>query len=294
MGGWIRRALFACLLLAACSHDKPPPPPAAVASSSATTAPAPPPALRVEQQLGAATDAISATLYRYNWPESHGRLWVARIVPDKARFALVPAPRPQPLATIVKGREPSGDSVAINGGFYDQDRPMGLVVAGGKPVAPLEKRGGSGVFLVEAGRPAIVHRDAYAAREPSLAIQSIDRLVDHGRVLVKPRPGLPRDARSVVAIDADGAVLFVVAFDERAAFPTSKDVIQMSPASTTTGPTLLEIAELLATDLHACLRAEPGRRLLHGDAPARGRRTPRGDRAPRDDQRPFRVYTIFA
>lgn len=254
MGGRSRRAFFACLLLVACSRDnktpQPTPAPAALPAVSNSTL-VPTPTLRVEQQLGAASDAISATLYRYALPESHGRLWVARVTPGKAHVTLVPAPRPEPLATLVKRREPSGDSVAINGGFYDHERPMGLVVADGKRVAPLQPRGGSGVFFIDQGRPAIVHRDAYTARNPSVAIQSIDRLVDQGHVLVKPRPDLPRDARSVLALDDAGALLFVIAFDERAAFRTSDTVIQMTPASTTTGPTLLEIATLLVDHLHA-------------------------------------------
>ena len=54
-----------------------------------------------------------------------------------------------------------------------------------------------------------------------------------------------------MAIDADGAVLFAVAFDERAAFPLSADRIQMAPASTSTGPTLRQFAALLARELHA-------------------------------------------
>lgn len=261
MGRLTRCLLPAAALCLACSHAEKVPPPAPVpaassasSTSSASSAPAadaPEPALRTEQRIGKATDALSATLYRYAGPASHGRVWVARVLPAKARIALVPAPHPEPLAKIVAAHEPSGDYVAVNGGFYDNDRPMGLVVAGGKRIAPLDARGGSGVFFMEADRAAIVHRDAFTAKRPALALQSIDRLVDGGRSLVTARGDARRDARSAVAIDAQGAVMLVVAFDERAAFRTSDSVIQMSPASTTTGPTLQEFAELLAGELGA-------------------------------------------
>lgn len=251
-------ALFSCV---ACSktHRAPlrpgPSAPAPAAAAKGAPAGSARPArglsLRVERRIGQRGDALSATLYRYTGAATHGRLWVARILPSKARLELVPAPKPRPLARILEGHEPRGDYVAINGGFYDKERPMGLVVAAGRRVAPLAARGGSGVFFVEGGRPGIVHRDGYKAVKPTLALQSVDRLVDRGRVLVRSRPGLRRDARSAVVIDGQGAVLFAVAFDARAAFPLSKDTIRMSTGCTTTGPTLLEFAKLLVRDLHA-------------------------------------------
>lgn len=251
-------ALWSCV---ACSkaHDASPPRPSATAArvqASGRALPAKPAshqgiALRVGRRIGKGGDALSATLYRYSGAAMHGWLWVARIRPGKARFELLPASRPRPLAVILKGHEPTGDYVAVNGGFYDHEKPMGLVVSRGKLVSPLGAHGGSGVFLVEGQRPAVVPRDDYRAHAPVLALQSVDRLVDHGRVLVRPRPDLHRDARSAVAIDADGAVLFAVAFDARAAFPLSDDAIRMSEPCTTTGPTLLEFAELLARDLGA-------------------------------------------
>lgn len=208
-------------------------------------------ALRVEERIGKPGDPLSATLYRYKGSATHGRLWVARVLPDKARLHLLPASRPRPLAAILKGHEPSGDYVAVNGGFYDKERPMGLVVAAHKPIAPMRKGGGSGVFFVQAGHPAIVHRDAYKAERPLFALQSVDRLVDDGHVLVRARPGLRRDARSAVVIDHQGAVLLAVAFDAQAAFPLSRDVIRMSAGSTTSGPTLLEFARVLVGALRA-------------------------------------------
>ncbi|MEB2310611.1 MAG: phosphodiester glycosidase family protein [Sorangiineae bacterium] len=269
MGGRSPRVILALLAVAACSREPRLSPASGSqrAASSAASAPrlarAAPPlasaparpdagvALSVERALGAPGDALGATLYRYAARETHGQLWVARALPAKTRFELIPAPRPRPLARITAAHEPAGDFASINGGFYEQNRPMGLVLAGGKELAPLSPRGGSGVFGVEAGVPFVVHRDDYQARSPSVALQSIDRLVDAGEVLVRPRPDLPRDARSALAITADGAVLLVIAFDARAAFPTSDTVIRLTPASTSTGPTLLEFAEWLAGELGA-------------------------------------------
>lgn len=256
-----RLAALAFALCLACSKSRkaprpaPPVPSATSASTAAPSSSAGAPdigsALRVERRIGKRGDPLSATLYRFTSAAVHGRLWVARVLPDKARFELLPASRPRPLATILKKHEPGADYVALNGGFYDDDRPMGLVVAGGKLIAPLRKRGGSGVFVVQDGRPAVVARDGYHAAQPALALQSVDRLVDHGRVLVRPRPGLRRAARSAIAIDADGTVLLAVAFDARAAFPLSNDVVRMSQTCTTSGPTLFELAELLVRDLGA-------------------------------------------
>ncbi len=261
MARWWCAAVALWASVACSKAHKSPAPTASVATvasvpASASAAPAKPSApakrlaLRVERRIGNGRDALSATLYRYAGAATHGHLWVARILPAKASFEVLPATHPRPLAVILKGHEPLGDYVAINGGFYDDEKPMGLVVASGKLVAPLRKHGGSGVFLLESGRPSIVARDDYRPHS-ALALQSVDRLVDKGSVLVRPRPGLRRDARSAVAIDADGAVLFVVAFDARAAFPLSDDAIRMSAPCTTTGPTLLEFAQLLARELGA-------------------------------------------
>lgn len=98
----------------------------------------------------------------------------------------------------------SGPWAAINGGFYeaagDMYRPMGLVVSGGDEVSSITHRGGSGIFYVdEEGRPAIAHRADFDA-SPSVAVQSIDRIVADGESVVTRKPGATGAARSAVVV----------------------------------------------------------------------------------------------
>lgn len=236
-GGGRRRIAMRCwwwcalLMVSGCEPKRP--------------APAHQPELRAEHSIRG--DGVSVTLHRYRRRESSGRLWLARVAPEAARIELIAAERPQPLSAVVGAI--GGELVAVNGGFYDADRPMGWVVSGGETRAPLTRGGGSGVLVSVDGEPRIVHRDAAAALAgpvpPALALQSIDRLVDEGRVLVRPRRDAPRDARSAVAIDGQGALLFVVVFDERAIARESAREIVLDADCSTTGLTLLELAELL-------------------------------------------------
>ncbi len=206
--------------------------------------------LVIEREIGDRADALSATLYRYDRKVSRGEIWVARVRPKAARIDLLPSSEPAPLAKVLAGHEPPGDYVAINGGFYDAAKPMGLVIVDGKTLAPATKRGGSGMFLVDERGPAIVHRDEREAfsPHPRIAIQSIDRLVDRGKVLVKEHGDARRDARSAVAIEEDGSVLFVAMFDREAGEHSASGTVQLNGQASSIGLTLGEAAELLARD----------------------------------------------
>ena len=78
------------------------------------------------------------------------------------------------------------------------------------------------------------------------AVQSIDRLVHESEVLVNARPDLPRDARSAVAIDWLGRVHLIAAVDERSIAHEDDGEIQLGPETTTTGPSLWQLADFLA------------------------------------------------
>lgn len=160
---------------------------------------------------------------------------------------VLPSEGPRPLSEIVAGAHPPQPFAAIDGGFYEIDgRPMGLVRTAGRDVAPVGERGGSGILYVRGGVPAIVHRDAYEAEGVTEALQSIDRLVHAGASVVAPTASARRAARSAVAIDAEGAVHLVVAFDD-AAVATERDArIELGAEATRTGPTIAEWAALLA------------------------------------------------
>jgi len=152
--------------------------------------------------------APQVSLQELGWThEGHkGRAWVAR-VPRGVLLQLVPAETPRPLPELAPL---AGNGVAINGGFYGPDgKALGLVRTEGSDRTPLSAQGGSGVLTWGPDLPIqVVHRDAWADQGPT-ALQSVDRLVDGGESLVKPREGAPRAARSAIGLTAD-AVLFVV------------------------------------------------------------------------------------
>jgi uncharacterized protein YigE (DUF2233 family) len=134
----------------------------------------------------------------------------------------------------------SGSWAAINGGFYDQ-AAMGLVVSGGHTHTALSAKGGSGVLSWGPGPAQIQHRDVYGGGAQE-ALQSIDRLVDEGRVLVEQRPDAHRDARSGVGLSPEGLCLAVAAADSSlAATPSGYQLIRTAGE----GLTLAGFARLL-------------------------------------------------
>ncbi|HWM25473.1 MAG TPA: phosphodiester glycosidase family protein [Chthoniobacterales bacterium] len=77
----------------------------------------------------------------------------------------------------------------VNGGYFDPaDAPVGLVISGGKLIAPLRKaRLLSGVMIVSAGRVQILRSAEYSPkRKATEALQCGPFLVDRGQ----PVPGL--------------------------------------------------------------------------------------------------------
>ena len=158
---------------------------------------------------------------------------------------VVPSAEPARLDAIVTSTK--APFAAINGGFYDRSgAAMGLVRAQGRDVIPLRKGGGSGVFVYADGAARIDHRDAYPSGAPGqAALQSIDRIVSGGVSLVKLGGSSRRAARSAVALDAEGGVHLVVAFDDAAPLREEDGHIMLGPRSASTGPTLGQMAILL-------------------------------------------------
>lgn len=145
---------------------------------------------------------------RWRYGEAAGRAWRVR-VPLPGRASIAPSEDVVPFSELLPTDQ--GPWAAVNGGFYERG-PMGLVVSGGVEHNPLSARGGSGVFQWTPAGPRIVHRTAWTPGAPE-AVQSIDRLVDAGRSLVKARPDARSAARSAVAISADALWLVVLADD---------------------------------------------------------------------------------
>lgn len=104
----------------------------------------------------------------------------------------------------------------VNGGFYEVSgsgyAPMGLVLAAGDEVSPHRRRGGSGVLVVDRrGQVSVVHRDRWPEVSAGArhALQSIDRLVDGGRSLVRS-DSTRRAPRSAVALTKEAVWLVAV------------------------------------------------------------------------------------
>jgi hypothetical protein len=242
--GMTQRVLtIAAALLASLGCD-PSPAPSVPPPDSVETAP---PTPRVEETTQATDGPLRLSIRRVEMPGWSGRVVVASFIPGQHRVQVVPSERPEALDTIVARAAATQPFAAIDGGFYDlQGQPMGLVRTSGRDASPLREGGGSGVLVVEEGLARIVHRDAYAASDAITdAVQSIDRIVSEGRSLVSAQASQRRAARSAVALDAQGSLHLVVAFDERAIAHEETARIALGPECGTTGPTLGEMAELL-------------------------------------------------
>ena len=157
-------------------------------------------------------------LWEGAWVEEGERgRWFLACVPVKSRVQVLPSDTVVRLDVLVSSL--GGSWAAINGGFYDQ-AAMGLVVSGGRTLAPLTRNGGSGVLSWGPGPAQIQHRDRYGGGAQE-ALQSIDRLVDEGKVLVKTRADAHRDSRSGFSLSAEGMCLSVAAADSSLVATTS-------------------------------------------------------------------------
>jgi len=115
----------------------------------------------------------------------------------------------------------------VNGGYFDpEDKPVGLVISGGKLIAPLRKaRLLSGVLVASAGRVQLLRTAEYSPkRKTHEALQGGPFLVDRGQ----PVPGLndTRPARRTFVLTSG---------PDRAA------------AGLCSGVTLAQLAKILAT-----------------------------------------------
>lgn len=207
--------------------------------------PASPPSVAVDPPTTLlAAEGLVLEEQRWRYGEASGRAWRVR-VPLPGRAQVVPSEAVVPFAALVP-TDP-GPWAAINGGFYERG-PMGLVVSGGVERSPRSPRGGSGIFSWSAAGPSIGHRDAWAPGAPE-ALQSIDRLVDAGRSLVKRREEARAAARSAVAI-SDEALWLVALADEASVAPLPQGGVQLHD-TVVLGLPLWAFADYLAQELGA-------------------------------------------
>ncbi|MFH1809835.1 MAG: phosphodiester glycosidase family protein [Pseudomonadota bacterium] len=212
------------------------------------------PPLALEQALGHWKDAgefLTLDRWRYRQGPQVGEIWIAHIKPEGVQLSVEVAsnaPRRITEITSLAEREP-GDYLAINGGFYDDSGPLGLVVSHGHQVKRFRSNGGSGVFVVAGSVPEIMHRDAFKpSPEIHHALQSIDRLVADGESLVRERTQARSDARSLVGIDDHLHLVLAVAYDARAVSQETAGVVYLNRQTTSTGVTLRDLAEFAARD----------------------------------------------
>ena len=194
------------LLLGACGSTRATPAPADEAP--AVVAVQPPEPLFAE-------GGLQVERQRWTWGPAGGAAARSGLA-WRARVALPGLADVVPSATVAPfdGFLPqdAGPWAAINGGFYEDDTAMGLVVSDGVEQHPLGPRGGSGVFAFGPQGPVVVHRDAWVPG-PREAVQSVDRLIDQGQVLVRKLGGNAA-ARSAVVVGRDALWLVALAADQ--------------------------------------------------------------------------------
>ena len=147
-----------------------------------------------------------------------------------------PAPPPHPAPPADSDREPM---------FSVEDGPMTL------SMRRVRAEGWRGRLITVSFAPGERHVRVVPSESPR-ALDGIvaglgePRGVDGGESLVRADRAARRAARSAVAIDARGVLHFVIAFDERAVAEEEGARIVLDEDSGTTGPTLGELASLLA------------------------------------------------
>ena len=218
-------------------------PPDHTVQPTAVVLSAPHPVLRLSEPTGSLQHGdLAAQVIPWSRGDHAGRIVLARIAPA-ARADVLASEAPVPLQELL----PSGEMVAINGGFYDEDgAALGLLVSDGVLVNPLRAGGGSGVLLLSDDGPRILYRDRVGdLAGVTGALQSIDRLVSGGESLVSSGASPERDARSAVAVTEDHTLLFAVLFDEEAVGREAGADIYLNAKSSSTGVSLAEWADLL-------------------------------------------------
>lgn len=117
------------------------------------------------------------------------------------------------MARVDELARESSALLAVNGTYFDErDRPLGLLVDGGRVLNPLRKADW-GVFAVTGGQPRLVHTRDWTAADASaaeFAIQVGPRCVVGGEPL---QLKAQRARRAVIGARADGHVVIAVSLD---------------------------------------------------------------------------------
>lgn len=165
---------------------------------------------------------------RWKLKDLEGIAWRVRLKRTSARVGVRAVSKLEPFKALWPQLGADHVWAAINGGFYEEDplgdyRPMGVVISQGSQVHDYKTRGGSGILVVKDDEIKIIHKSLWPKKSfwpmgnkdikamADEALQSIDRIVDEGKSLVKPRPEASYAARSGVALSDDAVYLVAVA-----------------------------------------------------------------------------------
>lgn len=159
---------------------------------------------------------------RWKLKDLEGIAWRVRLKRTIARVGVRAVSKLEPFKALWPQLGADHVWAAINGGFYEEDpaggyRPMGVVISQGDQVHDYKVRGGSGILLVKDDKIKIIHKSLWPKKDKEIeavadeALQSIDRIVDEGKSLVKPKPSARYAARSAVALTDDAVYLVAVA-----------------------------------------------------------------------------------
>ncbi len=174
------------------------------------------------------------TLEQQPWRigESRGLAWRVKLDRDGSFARVLAADDVQDFEDFLAPDD--GPRVMINGGFYESSKTpgiqyeaMGVVRSRGKTHHRYVHRGGSGVLVITKDDLKIIHRSdwpEHKGKATTDALQSIDRIVDKSKALVKPKDPPGRlAARSGIALGKEH-IWVIVAVSERSIRPTPEGV----------------------------------------------------------------------
>jgi uncharacterized protein YigE (DUF2233 family) len=112
-------------------------------------------------------------------------------------------------AALVRG--PGTALLAVNGGFFgERGEPLGLVISGGRRLAPFSRTMSGGVLTIDGDRADLAETESFdAAAAHAFAVQCRPRLVVKGAVNIRADDG-KRAERTALCLRQAGTVLEVV------------------------------------------------------------------------------------
>ena len=184
------------------------------------------------QTIAPGIEMVTAALERGG--SEGGSLHALYLDPKRARTSVLINGDKSPLEALAP------DALAVvNAGFFTPEwRATGLLVTEGKTLSRFVSAGGaagSGVVVVEDGRPLLLEREKVGKRgfdRASLAIQAGPRVIENGgKHGIRSDDGM-RAHRTVIGADQRGRLAIAVV---------------LGPGAWNSGPTLFELQSLLST-----------------------------------------------